>query len=180
MNEQSLDLFRHRRTIRHFGPQDITDREVELLLEMAMYAPNRLNRQPWRFVVIRDQQLKSDLAHTLRIRPYLEQAPVVIAVCGIPSLSPTWVMDTSAAIENMLLAATAMGLGGAWIGAPDTVMWSLAEECLHDKARIPLDVPVVALVALGHPAEPPKPHERSERYDATKIHYEQWGKQRLD
>ncbi|MBN1402111.1 MAG: nitroreductase family protein [Anaerolineae bacterium] len=179
MSEQMLDLFRRRRTVRRFTSQDVTDQEVELLLEMAMYAPNRLNRQPWRFVVIRDPQLKSDLAHTLRIRPYLEEAPVVIAVCGIPNLSSTWVMDTSAAIENMLLAATAIGLGGAWVGSPDTVMWSLAEECLHDKARIPLDVPVVALVALGHPAELPEPHERSQRYDATKIHYEQWGKQRL-
>jgi len=57
----------------------------------------------------------------VRIHPYLETAPVVIAVCGLPKASPTWIMDVSAATENMLLAATAMGLGAAWVGAPDTV-----------------------------------------------------------
>ena len=62
------------------------------------------------------------IAAQVRIHPYLETAPVVIAVCGLPKASPTWIMDVSAATENMLLAATAMGLGAAWVGAPDTVL----------------------------------------------------------
>ena len=177
MNEQALDLFRHRRTIRHFTTQDVSDAEVETLLEMAMYAPNRLNRQPWRFAVIREPELKKELADLLRVRPYLEQAPVVIAACGLPSVSPTWVVDLGAAIENLLLTATAIDLGGAWVGAPDTVMWNLAEKRLHERVHIPDDVRVVALVAIGHPSETPPPHSREDRFDLTKIHFGEWGHQ---
>ena len=159
VNEQALDVMRNRRTIRHFTEDDVTDEQVATLVEMAMYAPNRLNRQPWRFVVLRDAELKRDLAHLLRVRPYLEQAPVLIAACADPSVSPTWLQDMAASIENMLLAAVALDLGGAWIGSPDSSMWELAEELLRDKVQIPNDVRVTALVAIGHPSEPPEPRE---------------------
>ena len=132
MNEDMLDVIRKRRTIRKFTDKDVSDEQVETLLEMAMCAPNRLNRQPWHFVVIRDKELQKQLADLLRVHPYLEKAPVVIAVCGLPKASATWIMDVSAATENMLLAATATGLGAAWVGAPDTVLWDLCEEALYD------------------------------------------------
>ena len=177
MNEQVLDSIKRRRSIRHFDAQDVTDEQVTALLEMAMYAPSRLNRQPWRFVVLRDPDLKKELADLLRIRPYLEQAPVVIAACALPSASPTWPQDLAAAIENMLLAATAMDLGGAWIGAPNSVMWDLAEERLRARVHIPAEVRVAALVAIGHPCETPPPHTREDRLDPTKIHFGEWGHQ---
>jgi len=175
MNVQALDVIRHRRTVRHFTAEDVTDNQIETLLEMAMYAPNRLNRQPWRFVVLRDPSLKEDLAHLLRVRPYLEQAPVLVAACAVPDVSPTWLEDVAASIENMLLAAVALDLGGTWIGSPDTYWWGLAEEHLHDKVHIPLDVRVVALIAIGHPSEMPSPHSPEDRVDQTKIHYGEWG-----
>jgi nitroreductase len=179
VDEDLLDIIRKRRTIRHFTDREVTQEQLETLLELAMCAPNRLNRQPWHFVVIRDQALRAQLANLLRVHPYLEQAAVVIAVCGQPSLSPTWMMDLSAAAENLLLAATAMGLGGAWVGAPDTVLWDLCEEALHDAAGIPLDVRIPALIALGYPAEEPQPHGRHDRFDPTKIHYGKWEERNL-
>lgn len=175
MNEEFLDLIRRRRTIRRFTDQDVSEEQVETLLELAMCAPNRLNRQPWHFVIIRDKDLQAKMADVLRIRPYLEQAPAVIAVAARPEITPTWLMDISAAIENLLLAATATGLGGAWIGAPDTVLWSLCEECLHDNLNIPLDVRIPALVAVGYPAEELPPHGRHDRFVRTKVHYGRWG-----
>jgi len=146
-----------------------------------MCAPNRLNRQPWHFVVIRDKELQKQLADLLRVHPYLETAPVVIAVCGLPQASPTWIMDVSAATENMLLATTAMGLGAAWVGAPDTVLWNLCEEALHDALAIPLeDVRIPTLVAVGHPAQELPPHGKHDRFDRTKVHYGQWRELKLD
>jgi nitroreductase len=125
MNESVLDVIRKRRSIRKFTDEDVSEEQVETLLEMAMCAPNRLDRQPWHFVVIRDKELQKQVADVLRIHPYLETAPVVIAVGGLPQASPTWIMDVSAATENLVLAATAMGLGAVWVGSPDTVMWDL-------------------------------------------------------
>jgi nitroreductase len=179
MNEQLLDLIRKRRTIRRFTADDVTDEEIETLLEMAMCAPNRLNRQPWHFVIIRDQQVKAALADILRVHPYLTQAPVAIAVCAAFEASPTWLMDVTAATENFLLGATALGLGAAWIGAPDTVLWNMVEEHLHDSLGIPLSVRIPIVLAIGHPAEEHPPHGKQDRYNRTKVHYGKWGELKL-
>ena len=181
MSDNVFDVIRKRRTIRKFTDEDVSEEQVETLLEMAMCAPNRLNRQPWHFVVIRDKGLQEQLADLLRVHPYLETAPVVIAVCGLPKASPTWKMDVSAATENMLLAATGLGLGAAWVGAPDTVMWNLLEETLRDVLAIPYDyVRIAALVAVGHPAQERPPHGKHDRFDSTKVHYGKWGQRKVD
>ncbi len=175
MQESLLDLIRQRRTIRRFTDASVADEQIDALVELAMCAPTRLNRQPWHFVVIRDKVMQRSLAELLRIHPYVEQASALIAVCGVPQASTTWLMDVSAATENLLLAATAMGLGAAWIGAPDTTLWNMLEEHLHDTLRIPLDVRIPVLIAVGHPAENPPPHGRHDRYDPLRVHHGVWG-----
>ena len=179
MSDEFLNLIRARRTARAFTDQTISERELDLLLEAAMEAPTRLNRQPWRFVVVRDKELQGELAEILRVRPYLEQADTVIVAAADTQTSPVWLMDVSAAIENLLLAATALGLGGAWVGAPETVVWQILEERLRDRLQLPPTVKPVALVALGHPADPLPPHTANERFDRAKVHYGVWGNQKL-
>ena len=179
MSEELLDVLRRRRTIRRFTEEDVSEEQAEMLLEMAMCAPSRLDRQPWRFVTIRDKGLQKQLADLLRMHRYLETAPILIAVCGLPEASPTWILDISAATENMLLAATAMGLGGAWVGSPDTVLWDMLEETLHDQLGIPLNVRIPILVAIGHPAESHPPHGKQDRFDPIKVHYGKWGQRKL-
>jgi len=182
MDETVLDTIRRRRTIRRYTDEDVTDEQVDTLLEMAMSAPNRLNRQPWHFIVIRDKELQKRLADHLGLHPYLETAPVVIAAAARPEVSSTWQMDLSAAIENLLIAATAMGLGTAWVGEPGSVLWSMTEEMLHDSLHIPtqLGVRIPALIAVGHPAQERPPHTRADRFDHTKVHYGLWEGRRLD
>lgn len=176
MEDTVLDTIRKRRTIRKYADREVTDEQIDTLLEMAMTAPNRLNRQPWHFIVIRDDALQKSLANLLGLHPYLEQAPVLIAAAVRPSASTTWQMDISAAIENMLIAATAMGLGTAWVGEPGSVLWAMAEEMLHDALHIPteLDLRIPALVAVGYPAQERPPHGKHDRFDPTKAHYEVW------
>jgi nitroreductase len=175
MSEDVLDVIRKRRTIRRFTEEPVSEEHIDTLLELAMAAPSRLNRTPWHFVVIRDKTLQKQLADCLRIHPYIERAPVVIAVCGIPSLSPTWAMDVSAAVENMLIGATALDLGAAWIGAPETVVWTMCEEFIRDAVGIPIDVRIPFLLALGHPAQEwPAPHGRHDRFDPLRVHYDRW------
>lgn len=175
MTDSLLDLIRQRRTIRRFTEASVSDEHIDALVELAMCAPTRLNRQPWHFVIIRDKALQRQIAELLRIHPYIEQASALIAVCGVPRASTTWLMDVSAATENLLLAVTALGLGASWIGAPDTTLWNMLEEHLHDTLRIPLDVRIPVLVAVGHPAESPPPHGCHDRYDRLKIHHGVWG-----
>jgi len=119
--------------------------------------------------------MKKYLAETLRVYNYLEQAPVVIAVCGVPEVSPTWIMDLSAAAENMALAATAIGLGVAWVGAPGTVMWDRCEEAFYDALNVQRDgVRIPLLLAIGHPAEELPPHGKHDRFDPARVHYDKW------
>jgi nitroreductase len=181
MNNGVLEAIRNRRTIRHFTEQEVGDKHIDLLLEAAMYAPNRLNRQPWHFFVVRDKRLRKNLADFLGLHPYLEEAPVLIAAAAQPELSTTWMMDLSAAVENMLIAATAMGLGTAWVGEPDSKVWTMAEEVMQDAFHIPdeLSLRIPALIAVGYPAQQRPPHERSNRLDPTKIHYGVWEGPRL-
>ena len=175
MTEEMLNLIRKRRTIRRFTEDNVSEEQVDTLLEMAMCAPNRLNGQPWHFVVIRDKELQKQIADTYQVRPYVEQAPVVIAIGANPAESATWMMDISAAAENLLLAATAMGLGGAWFGAPGTVLWQQTEDLLREALSVPPHIRIPTMLAIGHPAQEPPPHGKHDRFVRTKVHYGKWG-----
>jgi len=177
MTEETLDVIRRRRTIRRFTGDDLSQEEIETLLEMAMCAPNRLNRQPWHFLIIRDKALQKQIADTYQVRPYVEQAPVLFAIGANPAESPTWMMDVSAAAENLLLAATAMGLGGAWVGAPYTALWDQTEALLREALSIPEHVRIPIVLAIGHPAQELPPHGKHDRLVRTKVHYGKWGEQ---
>lgn len=176
---KELDLFRRRRTIRRFSSEDVSEADLEALLEAASVAPSRLDRRPLHYVIIRDKATKAQLAEALRVRPYIEEAPVVIAVCADPAVSPTWELDAAAAIENMLLAATAIGLGSAWVGSKGSQLWENAIEVLHATAGIPAAIAVASLVCIGHPAEEKRAYDPGERLDPLRIRYDHWDNLRL-
>jgi nitroreductase len=179
MAPKELELFRTRRTIRKYTAEDVSDQAVEALLEAASVAPSRLDRRPLHYLLIRNPDTKAKLAQALRVRPYIEQAPVVIAVCGSPALSATWEMDGSAAIENMLLAATMLGLGAAWVGSKGSELWDEAVAALRQALNIPKDIEVVSLVCVGHPEEVKRPYDPGEKMDRRRFHYDHWDKLKL-
>lgn len=174
-----LGNMRSRRTVRKFTAEPVSSDDIDLLLEAAMYAPSRLDRQPWQFVVVREASVRAGMAEILGVHSYIEQAPVVIVVCAESAVSPTWEMDSSAAIQNLCLEATDVGLGTAWVGWPDSTWWHPLEAYLRKEIDIPPEFRVASLVAVGHPAEARPPHTREERFDATKIHEERWGNRRV-
>jgi nitroreductase len=181
MSDEVLDTIRERRTIRKYTDEEVTDEQIDTLLEVAMMAPNRLNQQPWHFFVIRDKNLQRKLDDLIALHPYLESAPVLIAVGARPELSTTWRMDVSAAIENMLIAATSMGLATSWVGNPDGAQWAAVEDLLREALHVPAqrNVRIPALIAVGYPAEERPPHGREDRYDPTKVHYGLWEEREL-
>ena len=176
MEKDVFDAIRKRRTVRSFTDEEVTNEQVETILEMAMYAPTYMNRKPWYFVIIRDKDLQTKLGETLGVRPYIQQAAVVIAVYGDPKISNTWDLDGCAAVENMLIAATAMDLGSAWAGSPGNVAWDDAEKLMRQALNVPEGFRALSLVCLGHPAKVIVPHTKDERYDQTRVHYGTWRK----
>jgi hypothetical protein len=127
-----LDLFeaiRTRRSVRRYLRDPIPQETLEELLSAAISAPSAGNAQPWRFIVVRDQGLKGKLVEAAYGQEFLAEAPVVVVVCADLERARRaykergeklyCLQDTAAAVENLLLAATAKGLGTCWVGAFD-------------------------------------------------------------
>jgi nitroreductase len=163
-----LDMIKKRRSIRKYTDQAVTDEQVRQLLEAAMAAPSGSNVQSWEFIVVRDPDLKKQLAQTHTWSSMAADAAAVFVVCGDERASDHWVKDASAATENLLLAATALNLGGVWVGIhpyPDR------EIHLRRVLDIPEGIRVLCLVPVGHPAESKPPRTQ---YKESKVHYEGW------
>ncbi len=167
--ENLLDLMYDRRSVREFSEDPVTDEQVEAMLKAAMAAPSAQDLQPWHFVVVRKRKTLDKLAEVHKYAYMLEKAPLAVVVCGDQETSEQhWVEDTCVATQNLLLAATALGLGGVWI--------SLYPKKKHQKyARELLDIPekigVLCALALGHPAEQKRARTR---YDEERVHHEEW------
>jgi nitroreductase len=163
-----LDVIKKRRSIRKYTDQAVTDEQIRQLLEAAMAAPSGSDLQSWEFVVVRDPDLKKQLAQTHPWSSMAADAAVVFVVCGDERASHHWVEDASAATENLLLAATALNLGGVWVGIhPDDGR----EAHLRRVLAIPQGIRVLCLVPVGHPAESKPPRTQ---YTESKVHYEGW------
>lgn len=109
-----------RTSVRRYTDEPLSDFEIEALLYAAMCAPSGVNRQPWEFFVIDDKTTLKSLADALPYAKMTAHAPAAIVVCGNSERfldgddSTLWEQDLSAASENILLAAHAIGLGGVW------------------------------------------------------------------
>jgi nitroreductase len=160
-----------RRSIRAYTAQAISDDLIKQLLEAAMNAPSASNRQPWHFVVVTERETLDALADLLPYGKMLKQAPLAIVVCGDRERQPMegyWVQDCSAATENILLAAHAKGLGAVWLGVHPR------EERIQELSRLlslPEQVPPLAVLSIGYPAEHKEP---ANRYDESRIHRDRW------
>ena len=138
-----------------------------------MAAPSAVGRDPWRFVVLRSRAVMVQVAEGLKNGKMLAQAGVGFAVIGDPEAAHDGqlsylLQDCSAAVENLLLAAHALGLGAVWLGVhprPDRI------EHLRRVLSVPEALLPIACVAVGHPAET-KPART--RYDEAKIHHDRW------
>lgn len=146
----------NRHSVRSFTDQNVDAADVERILHAAIRAPSAGNRQPWHFYVVRRASTRQALAAAAGGQSSLRQAPVVIVVCADPDLSAAryrergrhlyCLQDTAAAVEHILLAAVALGLGGCWVGAFD-------ETAAAGALALPQNLRPVAMIPLGHPAD---------------------------
>ena len=172
MNPKLSYLF-SRRSIRVYRQQDVADDLVRDLLEAAMAAPAAVAKDPWAFVVVRDRNMLSKIAEGLPNGTMLRNAALGIVVCGDLQRAHDrqlsyLLQDCSAAIENLLLAASALGLGACWLGVHPR-----EERVKHIRSllNIPDSVIPVSAIAIGWPAESPEPRTR---YREDAVHRETW------
>lgn len=119
MDKDALKVIYTRRSVRSFTGDTVSREDLMKILRAGMSAPSAVNIQPWAFVVVTKRETLDELCARLPYAKMLDRAGAAIVVCGIPDKDEVysgkyWVMDCSAATENILLAAHALGLGAVW------------------------------------------------------------------
>jgi nitroreductase len=159
----ALEAIRKRRSVRNFTGAPIPKADLEKIVDAGRLAATGSNQQPWDFIVVTE---KETIMQFIPAAPWILQAGAVIALVLDP-VTRWWVQDGAAAIQNMLLASTALGYGSCWVEG-DVLP---REE--HFKAL--LDVPdekrLMALIPIGIPAEQP---EREKKPLEQVIHWEKF------
>lgn len=168
-----IENIRTRVSVRQFTGEKIPDEQIQTLLQCAMSAPSAINHQPWAFIVVTEDSLLAQLG---QVFPYsrCDQHPAcAIIPCGdltkaIEGSEGFWINDVSAATENILLAAHAMGLGAVWTGLhPNMERATAAQQLLG----LPEHIIPMCIVPVGVPAEQP---EVKDKWKTENIHYNRW------
>lgn len=158
-----------RRSVRRFTKEKVSEENIEELLHAAMSGPSACNAVPWEFYVVTKEE---EIEKLRRCSKYTGmEAPLGIVVCGnmtnaLPEEARDfWIQDTSAATENILLAAVDIGLGSVWCGIHPMAQ---AEDNVRKALGLPEEMVPLNIIWLGHPAENPKARDQ---YDKSKVHY---------
>lgn len=174
MENQAIKNIMTRVSVREFTGEKISEAQIDTLLRAAMAAPSAINKQPWAFVVVTDEDIIAKLGEALPYSRCSNHPAVAIIPCGdltkaIPGeMGAFWINDVSAATENLLLAAHAMGLGAVWTGLhPDMNRARLVQEMLG----LPEHIIPLCVVPVGVPAEQPAVKDK---YLPENIHYNGW------
>ncbi len=172
MNSQ-LNFIFSRRSIRKFTQREIPEIMLIDLLEAAMAAPSAVAKDPWHFIVLRSRASLDRLAAALPNGQMLQEATAALVVCGDLQQAHDQqlsflLQDLSAAIENILLAANALGLGACWLGIHPREERITAVSA---QFTLPARIIPVAGIALGWPAQEQAPRTR---YNPDQVHQERW------
>jgi len=172
--QAAIENIMTRTSIRQYKDQPVEQEKIDVMLKAAMAAPSAVNLQPWHFIVITDKKTIDLLSGK---QP--TNAPLLIAMCGdtdkttMPDgkgkLPDFWVQDVSAATQNLLLAAHALGLGAVWT-AVYPVMERTAE--VANVLNCPSNIVPVAVVRIGYPDESPEPKNK---FKEENISYNKFG-----
>ncbi len=172
--QAAIENIMTRTSIRQYKDQPVEQEKIDIMLKAAMAAPTAVNLQPWHFIVITDKQTIGLLSGQ---QP--TNAPLLIAVCGDTDKTTTpdgkmklpdfWVEDVSAATENLLLAAHALGLGAVWTGVYPA-MDRTAE--VANVLNCPKNIVPMAVVRIGYPDESPEPKDK---FKEENISYNKFG-----
>jgi nitroreductase len=166
-----FELIEKRYSVRAYQSKPVEEEKLQKVLEAARLAPTAANRQPFRIIVMKTEGKEADLKQVYR-QDWFSQAPLVICACAVPD--EAWIrsdgkdyydVDTTIAMDHLILAAANLGLGTCWIAAFDPA-------ATRKVFGLPDDIEPVALTPLGYPADNPRPKHRKILADLVK--YDKW------
>jgi nitroreductase len=166
-----FDVVRSRYSVRRYQAKQVEPDKLDRILEAARLAPSGSNRQPWKFVVVRDAAIRRELVAACNDQTFVGEAPVVIAGVGtmpdrvMRCQVPGDPVDLAIAMEHIALAATAEGLGSCWVGAFD-------QDRVRQVLGIPSTAKVIEVMALGYAADAPRPKARKPMGEI--VVYDRW------
>ena len=181
MEKEALEVIYTRRSVRSFTGEAIPRESLIKILKAGMAAPSARNIQPWAFVAVTERGLLDSLCERLPYAKMLDKAGAAIIVCGLPGKDAVsvgqykdtiggkyWVMDCSAAAENILLACHSMGLGAVWTAAYPNEDRMTA---VRDIIGVPEDVMPLAGIPIGVPKDKGKV---TDKFKEENIRWERW------
>jgi nitroreductase len=166
-----FEAIKTRRSIRSYDDRPIEEEKLLRVLEAGRLAPSAKNRQEWRYVVVKDKELRKKLAVAANNQYFIAEAPVIIVGCAtlvnyvLSCGQPSYTIDVSISMDHITLQAVEEGLGTCWIG-------SFKEDEVKRLLNIPEDMRVVELMPLGYPKFLPEPKPRLELDEI--VFYDRW------
>lgn len=173
MNETVRTIL-NRKSVRTYTEEQVGREQLDSLVRAGMAAPSAVDRRPWAFVAVDEREKLDALATGLRFGKMLNDAAAAIVVCGVPAKTHPkfpaefWVQDCSAAMENILVAAEAEGLGAVWIGLHPV---DEAKGHVREVLGIPPDIEPLGIASVGHPGGDEK---SKDKYNPGDIHWNRW------
>lgn len=174
VRKSTIDDIMTRTSVRAYSDRAVGEETIDTLLRAAMAAPTAGNKQPWRFVVVNDKTILQKISEDFNTMTMAKDAQLAVIMCGEPAATfpgegeGYWIQDVSAATENLLLAAHAMGLGAVWCG-----IYPLSERVAQfsKMLNIPSGIIPMACVCIGYPAGETTPKDK---WHPEYIRYDSW------
>ncbi|NHJ13141.1 MAG: nitroreductase family protein [Candidatus Thorarchaeota archaeon] len=152
MKDECIKAIIGRTSVRRYSEEEVSEGDLEDILQTAVSAPSAGNRQPWRIVVVRDVARKKKLVEAAGGQGFIAQAPIALVIIAVPYESAERYgdrgsslyvyQDTAALTQNILIAAHRLGYGTCWVGA-------FNEEAARGAVNVPGDMRPVAIIPIG-------------------------------
>jgi nitroreductase len=155
-----LNIIKTRRSVREFTDQEVSEDQLQTILEAARWAPSGLNNQPWRFVIIKDKICIETIGEFTKYTRIIAGANLIIVVLLDTRVMYDRIKDIQAigaCIQNMLLVIQELGLGACWIGE----ILNRKDEVIH-YLELPDTFELMAVIAIGYPVDKKRVSTRKE------------------
>ena len=159
-----LENIAERKSVRKYLNRSVEEDKIDAMVKAGMAAPSGMDRRPWEFVVVTDRVVLDSMAAKLPYAKMLTGAPLAIVVCGDTTRSSYWYLDCSAATQNVLLAAEALGLGAVWTAA---YPYEDRIDVVRQNTGLPENIVPLCVIPIGYPDGPQK---AKDKFDLQRVH----------